>query len=80
MRKQDNNTAKLCAVICDTISCDVRYDPAVSISQIKASERIEIALVASGAGVHQVLNQAIPCKAGDIYVVPAHIPHGFFLR
>ena len=76
MGKQDNNGQ--CAVIYETVSCDVKYDPAVSISQIRASEKLEIALVTEGSGVHQILNQAIPCKAGDIYVVPAHIPHGFF--
>lgn len=78
MRKQENGSHEQLNVICDTVSCDVKYDPAVSISQINASEMLEIALVTSGTGVHQVLNQTIPCKAGDIYVIPAHIPHGFF--
>ena len=39
---------------------------------------VEIDLVVSGSGVHNVLNMDIPCKAGDVYVINAGIPHCFF--
>lgn len=66
------------AIVCDKITFTEKYDPAVSISRLSADDGIEVALVVSGNGVHQVINQAIPCKSGDVYVVPAHIPHEFF--
>ena len=38
----------------------------------------EIALIEDGKGVHQIGNQEIPCKKGDIYIVHANTLHGYF--
>ena len=39
---------------------------------------LELTVVLSGQGYHRVFDREIPCKAGDIYLVPPHIPHDFF--
>lgn len=38
----------------------------------------EISVVISGTGIHRILNQAIPCGTGDIYITRPDVPHGFF--
>ena len=65
-------------IVLDTVSCVEKYDSATSISGLRADDEIEIALVVKGNGIHQVINQSIPCKVGDIYIVPPHIPHRYF--
>ena len=40
---------------------------------------IQICLVVEGRGTHCVLDQAIPCKAGDVFIVLSETPHRFFL-
>ena len=37
----------------------------------------EISMVLSGSGVHCILGQEIPCKAGDLYIVNADVVHGY---
>ncbi|MBQ3084612.1 MAG: helix-turn-helix domain-containing protein [Clostridia bacterium] len=37
----------------------------------------EISMVLSGSGIHRVLDQEIPCSAGDIYIVNADVVHGY---
>ena len=39
---------------------------------------IEISIVVNGQGIHKLLGQAIPCKAGDIYIVNSNVPHRYF--
>ena len=41
---------------------------------------LEISMIVAGRGVYLVLDQAIPCKAGDIFVTPPNIPHRLFLE
>lgn len=40
----------------------------------------EISVILSGSGIHRILNQAIPCKTGDIYITRPGVPHGFFVE
>ena len=58
--------------------CREGYDPELSVSRTYAHEMLEIGIVTTGSGIHRVLNQSIPCESGDVYVVPAGIPHGYF--
>ena len=46
--------------------------------QLASSALLEICMIISGAGVHRVLNQDIPCKDGDIFLTPPNTPHGYF--
>ena len=54
------------------------YDATVNSADLYTHEIIEIDMVVSGNGVHRVLNQAIPCKSGDIYITHSDTPHAFF--
>ena len=54
------------------------YTPNVTVAGLYTHDITEISLISSGNGVHRVLNQAIPCTVGDIYITDANIPHGFF--
>ncbi|MBR6765002.1 MAG: cobalamin-dependent protein [Clostridia bacterium] len=63
----------------DHLKINSVYRPSSAVSEIKAEEKIHICFVAQGEGVHRVLNQDIPCKKGDICVIPPNVPHGFFL-
>ncbi len=40
-------------------------------------ETPEISLVVEGSGVHRILDQEIPCKVGDLYIINADVLHGF---
>ena len=42
-----------------------------------ASSLPEICIVTEGSGIHQLLDQAIPCREGDAYVVSQGLPHVF---
>lgn len=41
-------------------------------------EYIEVGIVTEGSGVHCVDGKHIPCKSGDIYIVPPCVPHRYF--
>jgi len=56
------------------------YDPTVSFSRVEACDKLEIALIVSGSGMHQIMNQTVPCKENDIFLIPAHIPHAYFVN
>lgn len=57
----------------DTCICD-----GATCQSLPSYEYIEIATVTEGNGVHCIDGKALPCKSGDIFVVPPKIPHGFF--
>jgi cupin superfamily acireductone dioxygenase involved in methionine salvage len=48
--------------------------------KLEECEFFEISLVVSGVGIHRVLDKDIPCNAGDIFIIPPHIPHKFFVE
>ena len=48
-------------------------------SSLRSSNIFNICLVVSGSGIHQVLDQEIPCSKGDICIIPPNVPHGYFL-
>ena len=62
----------------DVYTCEQVYTPEVRLGDLYAHPYVEISLVASGCGVHRVAGQAIPCKAGDIYILNHNVPHRFF--
>ena len=49
-----------------------------AVLHLSSADVMEIALVEQGSGIHQVLTQALPCKEGDIYLLPPDLAHGFF--
>ena len=74
-----NDTSKL-NVYHELFMCETLYDAEKAWTELQTREAIEIGLVVSGSGIHLVLDQAIPCKAGDIFVTPPNIPHKYFLE
>ena len=56
---------------------DVLYDD-VTPPTLASADFFEIALISDGAGVHCVFDKRIPCKAGDVYVIPPDVPHAFY--
>ncbi len=41
-------------------------------------EYIEVGIVTEGSGVHCVDGKNIPCKSGDVYIVPPNVSHRYF--
>jgi corrinoid protein of di/trimethylamine methyltransferase len=64
----------------EMFSCKKVYEPQKAWIDLKAHDYVEISMVVSGSGIHLVLDQAIPCKDGDIFVTPPGIPHRYFLE
>ncbi|MBR4073715.1 MAG: cobalamin-dependent protein [Clostridia bacterium] len=60
-------------------SCENIYDMEMPLSELYIHNFTEITVIVAGKGIHRVLNQELPCKAGDIFITPPDIPHGFFL-
>ena len=64
----------------DTFLCRSAYPEGASYDLLCTYECVEIDLIVSGSGIHQIANQSIPCTAGDIYVLHPDVPHGFFVK
>lgn len=55
------------------------YDPEMVYSRLSLSSRVEIGLVLAGSGIHRIVNQEIPCREGDIFIINSNVPHGYFV-
>lgn len=69
-------SAPLC---CQTFFCKTVYQKETTFEGLYTHEVPEISLVIRGSGFHRILNQTIPCKAGDLYIISPDVPHGYFL-
>jgi len=58
--------------------CERIYHANISFADLYSHDVLEITMVTSGSGIHQILNEAIPCKEGDIYILNSDVPHGYF--
>ena len=56
-----------------------RYSSQAASPRLLSDNCVHICRIVEGSGIHRVLDQDIPCKAGDIYIVPPNTPHGYFL-
>ena len=63
---------------CETRICRSSLGENPGMTELQAGRFPEIGLIESGGGVHRILHQEIPCRAGDICIVSADIPHGYF--
>ncbi len=81
---KEDDTAQMNATVdgtlirLDEFRCEQIYDPNIRLADLYAHKFVEISMVVSGYGVHQIAGQAAPCKAGDIYVLNRNVPHRFF--
>lgn len=64
----------------DTFLCRSACPEVAFYDRLYTQECVEIDLIVSGVGIHQIANQSIPCTAGDIYVIQPDVPHGFFVK
>ena len=62
----------------DTAIYDQLFDSNDEFGCLDMNCSVEIGLVVSGVGVHRVMNQVIPCQAGDIFVINEHVPHRYY--
>ena len=70
-----SNSMKEVFVYLDCAEYTEKYAP----RGVNLSNLVEISTVVSGNGIHRVLNREIPCKEGDLFIVNAEIPHGYFV-
>ena len=47
--------------------------------ELYKSDYLEVGVVVSGVGVHCLDHKIIPCKTGDLYIIPPEIAHGYYL-
>ena len=66
-------------IVHEVFSCEKVYDPSRPLSGLRAHPCLEVCMIVAGSGIHLVMDQAIPCRAGDIYVTPPDTPHRYFL-
>ena len=55
------------------------YDRSFANTRLYTHDMIELSMVLAGNGIHRILDQEIPCKKGDVYMVRQDIPHGYFV-
>ena len=60
--------------------CQRVYEEKKSWTMLQSYEFAEINMIIEGNGIFLVFEQAIPCKAGDVFVTPPNIPHKFFVE
>ena len=71
----DGNSPFICQ---ETSVFKKAYDPNIPFHRLHTSRFVEIGLVVSGSGVLRVLDQAIPCKTGDVFVLHPNATYGYF--
>lgn len=64
---------------CNVFSCEKIYDTNKLITGLKSNKFFEINLIISGEGVLSVLDKDIPCKKGDMCIIPPNVLHEYFL-
>ncbi len=74
----ENGLIKEKSIYQDTAVFKTAYDPATSFSCLYTNATVELGLVVSGSGALRALDNAIPCKEGDMFVFRPSSPHGYF--
>ena len=62
----------------ETFTVTRPYSDSVSFTDLHSHHAIEINMFVCGTGMYRIMEQAIPCKAGDIYILNADVPHQFY--
>ena len=66
-------------IYCDLFSCETIYDASKAVSSMRSSGLLSVCFIASGAGIHRVLDRDIPCQKGDVCIIAPNVAHRFFL-
>ena len=62
----------------NTFHCEKVFRPDFSLSHLHFHEFVEISIVSEGYGVLCAWNKVRQCKKGDICIINANVPHGYF--
>ncbi|MBQ2733100.1 MAG: helix-turn-helix domain-containing protein [Clostridia bacterium] len=68
------------SISCETVELTLPVPADISSEHLTANEVFEMDLVTEGGGECRVFGQAIPCKRGDIFVIPPDIPHNCYVN
>ncbi len=79
LRLKKSDLLQHAPIRCEAFSCKTVFGTEVSLSGLYTHEILEISMVTEGNGFHRILNQTVPCKAGDLYIVSSNVPHAYFL-
>ena len=66
------------AAMPDALFCEEAYDARMSSSRLCSHGYVQVCMILEGNGIHRVFDQAIPCKAGDVFIAPPDTPHLYF--
>ncbi len=61
------------------VVCNAVMPVDISSGHLCSNEVFEVDVITAGNGFCQVFGQSIPCKQGDIFVIPPDIPHSCFV-
>ena len=59
--------------------CRRVFPAEISSEHLCTNEVFEVGLIVEGSGICQIFGQSIPCKKGDIFVIPPEIPHNCYV-
>jgi len=62
------------------VFCSDVYDSENAFLKLEAANLIDVDMVVEGQGFHCVRDKEIPCKIGDVFVIPPNTSHGYFLE
>jgi len=62
----------------DTFRCEKVFCPDFSLSHLHFHEFVEISIVAEGSGVLCAWNKVLQCRKGNVCIINADVPHGYF--
>ncbi len=78
MQTEQEQNGRGTPIVYRTETDQLLYCPETALRELAANDLPEICVVTSGSGIHQLLEQAIPCREGDVYIVAPAVPHGFY--
>ena len=64
----------------ERISSDSVYVMDDVFAVLKETKLVCVDMIVDGQGLHRIRDQHVPCKAGDIFVVPPEVSHGYFVE
>ncbi|MCI9142168.1 MAG: helix-turn-helix domain-containing protein [Lachnospiraceae bacterium] len=62
----------------NTFHCKKVFRPDFSLSHLHFHEFVEISIVTEGSGVLCAWNKVLHCRKGDVCIINADVPHGYF--
>ena len=61
-----------------TVVCDEIYTSDCKLKELETLDMPKISIVTEGNGILRVINQVVPCKKGDIFIINSDVPHKYF--